>query len=232
MSIDPYKDEREEGNKNSFTPENNNVNHGVLSPEQKDKNKQEQKNRRGEQDRKDQRMAGSEEFKNKISGRGLDDATLQGGYTKRELRAEAKAGNLSKQDYQGMLDSGQKFNGKAQAFLDKKFGEMNANSGGGNGGGSGSDSDNDNGSGSGNGGGNGGGNNNNGMSHADRAIQGAKDVENIDFGKLEKSIHERPLYMQAQSDIMSSRLFGDMWSSGYGGTWSRGSGSRNNNDDD
>ena len=228
MSIDPYKDEREEGNKNSFNPgdNNNNANHGVLSPEQKDKNKQEQKNRRGEQERKEQRMAGSEEFQNKISGRGLDDSTLQGSYTKRELRAEAKAGNLSKNDYQEMLDSGQKFNGKAQAFLDKKFGSMQSNAGG-----NGNNDGNNGGNGGGNGGGgNGGGNNN--MSHADRAIQGGKDVENIDFGKLEKSIHERPLYMQAQSDIMSSRLFGDMWSSGYGGTWSRGSGSRNNNDDD
>ena len=67
------------------------------------------------------------------------------------------------------------------------------------------------------------------MSHADRAIQGGKDVENIDFGKLEKSIHERPLYMQAQSDVYASNLWGDMWSSGYGGTWNRGN---NNNDDD
>lgn len=234
MSIDPYKDEREEGNKNSFTPENNNVNHGVLSPEQKDKNKQEQKNRRGEQERKEQRMAGSEEFQNKISGRGLDDATLNGAYTKRELRAEMQAGNFTKQDYQQLQDSGQKFNGKAQAFLDKKYGSLNSGGGNGNNNNGGNSGNNNGGSGNGGGtgGSTGGGNGNNAMSHADRAIQGGKDVENIDFGKLEKSIHERPLYMQAQSDIMSSRLFGDMWSSGYGGTWSRGSGSRNNNDDD
>ena len=99
MSIDPYKEEREEQNNNSFTPDNNNnVNHGVLSPEQKEKNKQDQKNRRGEQERKEQRMAGSEEFQNKISGRGLDDATLNGAYTKRELRAEMQAGNFTKQE--------------------------------------------------------------------------------------------------------------------------------------
>ena len=228
MSIDPYKDEREEGNKNSFNPgNNNNANHGVLSPEQKDKNKQDQKNRRGEQQRKEKRMAGSEEFKKSISGQGLDDATLQGSYTKRELRAEAKAGNLSKNDYQEMLDSGQKFNGKAQAFLDKKFGSMQSNTGGngnndGNNGGGGN--------GNGNGGGNGGGNNN--MSHADKAIADAKANETFDFKKMEKSIHERPLYMQAQSDVYASNLWGDMWSSGYGGTWSRGNGSRDNNDDD
>jgi len=234
MSIDPYKEEREEQNNNSFTPDNNNnVNHGVLSPEQKEKNKQDQKNRRGEQERKEQRMAGSEDFQNKISGRGLDDATLNGAYTKRELRAEMQAGNFTKQDYEQLQDSGQKFNGKAQAFLDKKYGSLN--SGGGNGNNNGGGSSGNNNGGSGNGGGNGGGNSGGGngnMSHADNAIAGAKEVENIDFGKLERSIHERPLYMQAQSDMMASNIFGDMWSSGYGGTWSRGSGSRNNNDDD
>ena len=231
MSIDPYKDERDANKDSVFNQGNNNdLNHGVLSPEQKEKNKQDQKNRRGEQERKEQRMAGSEEFQNKISGRGLDDATLNGAYTKRELRAEMQAGNFTKQDYQQLQDSGQKFNGKAQAFLDKKYGSLN--SGGGNGSNNGGGNSGNNNGGSGNGGGNGGGNGNNAMSHADRAIQGGKDVENIDFGKLERSIHERPLYMQAQSDIMSSRLFGDMWSSGYGGTWSRGSGSRDNNDDD
>ena len=238
MSIDPFAEDKDSpfhrGN-------NNNANHGVLSPEQKTENKQEQKNIREEQERKETRMAGSEEFKKSISGQGLDDATLQGSYTKRELRAEAQAGNLSKNDYQGMLDSGQKFNGKAQAFLDKKFGSMQSNTGGngnndGNNGGGGNGGGNGDGNGGGGnnggngGGGNGGGNNN--MSHADRAIQGGKDVENIDFGKLERSIHERPLYMQAQSDMYASNLWGDMWSSGYGGTWSRGNGSRDNNDDD
>ncbi len=179
-------------------------------------------------------MAGSDEFKDKIAGKGLDDATSKGKYTKREIRAEVQAGNMNANNYQELMNSGQKFNGKAQDFLNTKFG-LNSKSGGnssnnagngGNGGASGGNENND------NGGNGGGGNGNNAMSHADRAIQGAKDVENIDFGKLEKSIHERPLYMQAQSDVYASNLWGDMWGSGYGGTWSRGNGSRDNNDDD
>jgi hypothetical protein len=186
------------------------------------KNNEEQENIRREQERKDKRMAGSEEFKKSISGQGLDDATLKGKYTLRELRSEAQSGNLSENDYQGMLNSGQKFNDKAQTFLDKKFGSMQNNSGG-------NGNNNGNNGGGGNGGNGGGGNGNNAMSHADRAIQGAKDVENIDFAKLQKSIHERPLYMQAQSDVYASNLWGDMWGSGYGGKWSRGN---NNNDDD
>jgi len=232
MSIDPYKDERDANKDSLFNQGNNNdLNHGVLSPEQKEKNKQQQKREREEQERKQQRMAGSEDFKNKISGKGLDDATLKGKYTLREVKAEMQAGNFSQEDYKQLQNSGQKFNGGAQAFLDKKYGSLN--SGGGNGsnnGGGGNGSNNGGGSSGNNNGGEG--NGNNAMSHADKAIAGGQEVENIDFGKLEKSIHERPLYMQAQSDMLSSNIFGDMWSSGYGGTWSRGSGSRNNNDDD
>ena len=167
------------------------------------------------------RMAGSDEFKDKIAGKGLDDATSKGKYTKREIRAEVQAGNMNANDYQELMNSGQKFNGKAQDFLNTKFGLNNK---------SGGNSSNNGGNGGNGGGGNGGGNNN--MSHADKAIADARANETFDFAKMEKSIHERPLYMQAQSDVYASNLWGDMWGSGYGGTWSRGNGSRDNNDDD
>ena len=78
MSIDPYADEREEDKDSPFNQGNNkDQNHGVLSPEQKDKNKQNDQNRRQEQRRKEKRMAGSDEFNKQISRSGLQDETLK-----------------------------------------------------------------------------------------------------------------------------------------------------------
>ncbi len=195
-------------------------------------------------------MAGSDEFQNalhqrigdkdyqRLSKEGLDDADDKGRYTGKEVISEMRNGRNGKTTeemasyYQDLADKGTKFNGKAQEFLTKQhgvsFNKAGGNNGGGNSGGGNSGGGNNGGGGGNNGGGNNGGGNSQ-MSHADRAIQGAKDVENIDFGKLEKSIHERPLYMQAQADINKSRMWGDMWSEGYGYNFSRGNRDR---DDD
>ena len=221
MSIDPYKDERDENNNSAFNQGNNNndLNHGVLSPEQKDKNKQDEKNKRGEQRRKEQRMAGGDDFNRKISGAGLQDATLNGKYTKREIREEMKSGNMTADDYQKLQDSGQQFNGKAQEFLAKKF-NMNFGKSGGN---SGDGDDlNDNGN---DGGNSGGGNNGSGVSDE------IKELGKTDYDTLNREIHEAPLYQYAKADMMKSNIFGDMWSNGYGGSWRADRSNRDNDDD-
>jgi hypothetical protein len=227
MSIDPYADEREEDKDSPFNQGNNkDQNHGVLSPEQKDKNKQADQNRRQEQRRKENRMAGSDEFKQQISRSGLQDATLKGKYTKRELRAEIQSGNMTAKDAQALQDDGMKFTGKAQSFLQDKF-DMNFAK---NGGSSGNNNGNGDNNGGGGNGGSGGGNNSN-KSIAQQAIDNAAANDPIDHKLLEREIHESPLYQYAKGDLMNARIFGDMWSSGYGGSWSRGSGGRDNDDD-
>jgi len=222
MSIDPYKDEPDD------------LNHGVLSPEQKDKNKEEQKNRRGEQRRKEQRMAGGDDFNRKISGAGLQDATLNGKYTKREIREEMKSGNMTADDYQKLQDSGQQFNGKAQEFLAKKF-NMNFNQAGSNNGG-GDNSNDDGNSGGNSGGSNGGSNGGSSGENTSGVSDEVYELSKTDYGSLNQEIHNAPLYQYAKSDMMKSNIFGDMWSNGYGGTWRSGRNNDNdsgrNNDDD
>ena len=190
-------------------------------------------NRRMAGEKLDERFG--EGFTNRTKADGLQDPTAQGGYSKKELLAEFRAGNKGNGNlaskYQDLVDSGEKFNGQAQAYLKSHGVNFNSNGGGSGGGNGGGNSGGGNGGGGNGGGGNNGGGNNN-MSHADKAIADAKANETFDFAKMEKSIHERPLYMQAQSDVYASNLWGDMWGSGYGGTWSRGNGSRDNNDDD
>ena len=223
MSIDPYKDERDANNDSPFNQGNNDdLNHGVLSPEQKDKNKQDQKNRKGEQRRKEQRMAGGDDFNRKISGAGLQDATLKGKYTKREIREEMKSGNMTADDYQKLQDSGQQFNGKAQDFLAKKFDMNFGNSGSSSGGG---DNSNGNGNGGGSGGNGGGGNSGGGVSDE------IQELGKTDYRTLNREIHESPLYQYAKADMMKSNIFGDMWTNGYGGTWRADRSNRNNDND-
>jgi hypothetical protein len=228
MSIDPYADEREEDKDSPFNQGNkNDQNHGVLSPEQKDKNKQNDQNRRQEQRRKEKRMAGSDEFNKQISRSGLQDETLKGKYTQRELRAEMQSGNMTAKDAQELQDSGMKFTGKAQDFLQKKF-DMNFAKNGGSAGSNNGTGDNNGGGGN---GGNGNGSGSNGQTHAQNAIDAAAANNPIDHKLLNREIHESPLYQYAKGDLMNARIFGDMWSSGYGGTWSRGSRDRDNDDD-
>lgn len=231
MSIDPYADEREEDKDSPFNQGNkNDQNHGVLSPEQKDKNKDDDRNRRQEQRRKEKRMAGSDEFNKQISRSGLQDATLKGRYTKRELRAEMQAGNMTAEDAQKLQDGGMKFTGKAQDFLQKKF-DMNFAKNGGSAGNNNGNGDNNGGGGNGGGNGGSGGGNNSNKSIAQQAIDNAAANNPIDHKLLDREIHESPLYQYAKGDLMNARIFGDMWSSGYGGTWSRGSRDRDNDDD-
>ena len=82
-------------------------------------------------------------FTERVKPDGLQDATAKGGYSKKELLAEFRGrekcvsidegeGNLVDK-FQGLVDSGEKFNGKAKSYLES-HGVTFGGSGGGNGG--------------------------------------------------------------------------------------------------
>ena len=62
------------------------------------------------------------EYVDRVSADGLQDATNNGRYSKKELLAEVRNGNGDgddfKEKYQGLVDGGATFNNKAQAFLE------------------------------------------------------------------------------------------------------------------
>ncbi len=83
-----------------------------------------------------------EGFSERVSPDGLQDPTNRGGYSKKELLAEFRGrgkgvsidegeGNLVDK-YQGLVDSGEKFNGKARSYLEGHGVEFGGRGGGGN----------------------------------------------------------------------------------------------------
>lgn len=210
------------------------------------------------------RMAGSDGFRNqlernlgtkeyeRIGEEGLQDADNKGRYSAAEVKSEYRNSGKTIDEmteyFQGQADDGTKFNKRAKAFLKAKGVQLN--NGGGNGGGGDDGTGGDGGTGGGTGGGGGGGTGGgsagngygkNGQTHAQNAIDAAAKNNPVDKAALSQKIHDRPLYMQAQSDLMTSQIFGDIWSSNFKfSDWNTERykpsdntyGSNSNNDDD
>ena len=74
-----------------------------------------------------ERRLGTEEY-DRLSGSGLDDATNSGAYSAKEVISEMRDGRDGKSTeematyYQGLADSGTKFNKRAQDFLSSRHG--------------------------------------------------------------------------------------------------------------
>ncbi len=74
-----------------------------------------------------ERRLGTEEY-DRLSGEGLDDADEAGRYSAKEVIAEMRSGRDGKTTeemadyYQGLADSGTKFNARAQKFLSDRHG--------------------------------------------------------------------------------------------------------------
>ena len=118
--------------------------------------------------------------------------------------------------YQGLADDGTKFNARARAFLQDKGVQLKGNGGGGGGSDEGGDED----GGSSGGGSGGGGGNSNAAGYKPIGPSGVRNAVNLEA--LQTRIHERPLYMQAQADLMHANIFGDTWSWNSGPTWNSG----------